>query len=181
MMTDTFTMLTWIGTGVALGFLLAVRLVGGGTRQDKDEKVRALAVETEALKRTNSIYRERIDQLEDTLFSNKKYHQMAKEIQRLSAGNYKLRSQLRDMECLVQAERKRNTRDRVEQLERKVQTLKRQLQEKEKYRPETLIPVEVLPAGNEVAIAVDPGLCKKNEPLQEPDKGWSTISRARRI
>lgn len=185
MMTDWMMICTWIGAGMAIGFLLTNRLLAGLARGDSEEKIRAYAVENEALKRTNNIYRERIDQLEDALFSNRKYHSMAREIEKLSASNYKLRSRLKDLECLVEAERKRNSRERVEYLERKVEQLKRRLKEKEREKEyagyETIIPVEVLPAGHEVAVSMETvdkdGGCE----TQESRKGWSTITRARRI
>lgn len=181
MVTNGIMILAWVCAGVALGFLTAYVLVSKLEQRERQEKIRALAVENEALKRTNGIYRERIDQLEDALFSNKKYREMAREIERLSAGNYKLRSKLRDLECLVEAERKRNTRERVEYLEKRVRELQEQLEEKSGYRTETLIPVEVLPAGSEVAVTVDSNYFKNNEREEKSRKGWSTITLARKL
>lgn len=179
MITEGVITFTWIGAGVALGFLLLLRVVGGMAKRERDEAMRAYIVENEALKRTNSIYRERIDQLEETLFSNKKYQEMAREIERLSAVNYKLRGRLKDLECLVQAEKKRNSRERVEYLEKKVFKLKRQLQEQEN-RMETIIPVEVLPAGAEVAVTIDQSDYREPE-KDKKSKKWAAIRRARRI
>ena len=119
--------------------------------------------------------------MEDALFSNRKYHEMAREIERLSAGNYKLRSRLRDMECLVEAERKRNTRERVEFLEKKVEQLKSRLEEKENIRPDIIVPVEVLPAGHEVAVTSEFNYDDKYECVNDGKKGWSTIKRVRKI
>ncbi|MFA7467181.1 MAG: hypothetical protein WCY82_02815 [Desulfotomaculaceae bacterium] len=186
MMMGESMILTWISVGAALSFLLTYRLLGGLSRKDKDEKVRAFAVENEALKRTNSIYRERIDQLEDTLFSNKKYHEMAREIEKLSAGNYSLRSKLKDLECLVDAERKRNTRERVEYLEKKVENLKKQLDvkfvdDRETVTQSAIIPVEIIPADSEVAVAFEASHFQRNEPNKKRKRKWSAIARARKL
>lgn len=185
-MTGEYMILTWISVGAALSFLITYRLVRGVSRKDNDDKVRAFAVENEALKRTNSIYRERIDQLEDTLFSNNKYHEMAREIEKLSAANYGLRGKLRDLECLVEAERKRNSRDRVEYLERKVEYLKKQLQHRFNDDRETgiqnaIIPVEIIPAGSEVAAAFETNHFQNNEQSKKRKRKWSAIARARKI
>ncbi len=185
-MTGEQMILTWISVGAALSFLVTYRLMRGMSRRDNDDRVRAFAVENEALKRTNSIYRERIGQLEDTLFSNNKYHAMAREIEKLSSANYGLRGRLRDLECLVEAERKRNSRERVEYLEKKVEYLRKQLQHRFDVEHETgaqnaIIPVEIIPAGSEVAAAFETNHFQNNEQSKKRKRKWSAIARARKI
>lgn len=186
-MQGEYMILTWISVGAAFSFLFTYRFVGGLSRKENDDRVRALAVENEALKRTNSIYRERIDQLEDTLFSNNKYHEMAREIEKLSSANYGLRGKLRDLECLVEAERKRNSRERVEYLERKVDYLKKQmhnrfLDERDTAMQTALIPVEIISADSEVASALESSHFQNSEQNNKKRKRkWTAIARARKI
>jgi len=178
-------MLTWVSVGAAVTLLLMYPLTKGG-KKDSNDKARSLAVENEALKRTNSIYRERIGQLEDSLFSNNKYYEMAREIEKLSAANYSLRGKVRDLECLVEAERKRNARERVEYLERNVEYLKKQLQyrfneERETVMQNAIIPVEIIPAASEVAAALETGHLQNNEQTKKRKRKWCTIARSRKI
>lgn len=107
MLIEGAMILTWLSAGAAVGSLLTYRLVSGTMNQEREEQLRNSIVENEALSRTNSIYRERIEELENTLFSNDKYLEMANEIERLSADNFKLRARLRDLACLVEAEKKK--------------------------------------------------------------------------
>ncbi len=171
--------LTWLGAGAAVGSLLTYRLVNSLLGHEKDENLRAYKVENEALSRTNSIYRERIEQLENILFSNDKYLEMVGEIERLSVSNFKLRSRLKDLECLVEAEKKKNTRERVEQLEKTVRELQQRL-EKERNRTETAAPVEILPARPEIAAAAELPPGESERERSEPKK-WATVLRARKM
>lgn len=178
MLIEGVMILTWLGAGASVGSLLTYRLVSGLRGQEIEEKLRASIVENEALSRTNSIYRERIEQLENTLFSNEKYLEMASEIERLSADNFRLRSRLRDLACLVEAEKKKSAWERVERLEKTNRELRRRL-ENEHYRPETVSPVEILPAKAEVAVAAELSKEEK-QPAQNNKKQWAAILRARK-
>ncbi|SFQ95183.1 hypothetical protein [Desulfoscipio geothermicus] len=179
MLIEGVVILTWLGAGASVGSLLTYRLVNGIKDQEMEEKLRANMVENEALSRTNSIYRERIEQLENALFSNEKYLEMAGEIERLSADNFKLRSRMRDLACLVEAEKKKSTWERVERLEKTVHELRNRL-EREQQRFDSACVVEMLPPGVEVAAAADrvQDECDGNGNRQ---KKWATILRARRV
>lgn len=171
--------LTWLGAGAAVGSLTTYRLVNGAMSQEREEKLRSSIVENEALSRTNSIYRERIEQLENALFSNDKYLEMASEIERLSADNFKLRGRLRDLACLVEAEKKKTAWERVERLERSILEMRRRL-DHEHYRQEVVYPAEFIPARSEIAVtAMEP--TPAEQPGSEKPKKWASILRARKI
>ncbi|TYO96014.1 hypothetical protein [Desulfallas thermosapovorans] len=179
MLIEGAMILTWLSAGAAVGSLLTYRFVNGTLNQEMEEKLRSSVVENEALSRTNSIYRERIEQLENTLFSNEKYLEMAGEIERLSAENFKLRGRLRDLACLVEAEKKKTTWERVEQLEKSVLDMRRRM-ENGQYRPEVIYPVGFLPARSEIAATVEePATVEKPGP--EKPKKWASILRARKL
>ncbi|WP_347488430.1 hypothetical protein [Desulfoscipio sp. XC116] len=179
MLIEGAMILTWLSAGAAVGSLLTYRLVRGTMSQEKEEELRNTIVENEALSRTNSIYRERIEQLENALFSNDKYLEMAGEIERLSADNFKLRGKLRDLACLVEAEKKKTTWERVERLEKTVLEMRRRL-ENEQYRSEILYPADFLPAKTEIAVsAVESTATEKPDP-EKPGK-WAAILRARKL
>jgi len=171
--------LTWLSAGAAVGSLSTYRLVSGTLSQEREEKLRNSIVENEALSRTNSIYRERIEQLENALFSNDKYLEMAGEIERLSADNFKLRGKLRDLACLVEAEKKKTAWERVERLEKSILDLRCRL-EYEHCRPEVFYPVDFLPARNEIAVTALESTSEE-KPCSEKPKKWASILRARKL
>jgi hypothetical protein len=179
MLFEGVMILAWLGAGAAVGSLLTYRLYTGLVGQEREGKLQSCLVENEALARTNLIYREKIEQLEKALFSNKTYIEMTGEIEKLRTDNFKLRSRLRDLECLVEAEKKKASRERVERLERTVYELRSRL-EKEIYRPETPCLVEVLPAQTEVAVTTEPGPRNNNEPVREQKK-WVPVIRAKKL
>lgn len=178
MLVESEMILICLCAGAAVGSMMSYRLLKVLFGQEKEKKLRASIVENQALNRTNSIYRERIEQLEKALFSNEKYLEMAREIERLSADNFKLRSKLRDITCLMEAEKKKSNWERVERLEKIILELRSQL-EAEHNRPEIARPVEIL-SGSEIAVAMDFPL-NDNEPRQVGEKKWTTIQHARRI
>ncbi|AGL03079.1 hypothetical protein [Desulfoscipio gibsoniae] len=179
MLIEGAMILTWLSAGAAVGSLLTYRLVSGTMNQEREEQLRNSIVENEALSRTNSIYRERIEELENTLFSNDKYLEMANEIERLSADNFKLRARLRDLACLVEAEKKKTTWERVERLEKSILDMRRRL-EQEQYRPEFVSPVNYLPARAEIAITAEE-FAPTEKPGPEKPKKWASILRARKL
>lgn len=188
MLMDGTMLLAWLGAGAAVGSLTTYRLYSIPLGREKEEKLSLYQVENEALARTNLIYRERIEQLETALFSNDKYMAMAGEIEKLRGDNFKLRSRLRDLECLVQAEKKRLSRERVEELEKTVRELRSRL-EKEFFTEGQACHLEIInttAARDEVAAAVDVEVTPQEAP-QEPSesvasqKKWAPVLRVKRI
>ncbi|WP_169726457.1 hypothetical protein [Desulfotruncus alcoholivorax] len=174
--------ITCLGAGAAVGSLLTYRLANGIMGQEKDQKIKACIVENEALSRTNLIYRERIEQLENALFSNEKFLEMTGEIEFLRSSNFKLRSRLRDLECLVAAEKKKASREQVEKLESTVRDLKHKIENVSRSGIPVLVPApfELLPAKKEIAAAREPEPAGKDAG-QGRERKWSTIIKARRI
>lgn len=174
--------ITWLGAGAAVGSLLTYRLANGMMGQEKDQQLKAYKVENEALGRTNLIYRERIEQLESALFSNEKFLEMTGEIDLLRSSNFKLRSRLRDLECLVVAEKKKTSREQVERLENTVRDLRHRIENETRPAFAALTPVtlELLPAKKEIAVTMEPGPSGEDAD-QGKEKKWSTIIKARRI
>lgn len=179
MLFDGVMILAWLGSGAAVGSLLTFRLYAGTVGKDREEKLQSCLVENEALARTNLIYREKIEQLEKALFSNKTYLEMSGEIEKLRADNFKLRSRLRDLECLVEAEKKKVSRERVERLERTVYELRNRL-EREIQRHEMPRLAEVVPAQTEVAVTAEPDSRNHNEP-ERGQKRWVPVMRAKKL
>ncbi len=179
MLVEGAMILTWLSAGAAVGSLSTYRLVNGTLSQEREEKLRNSIVENEALSRTNSIYRERIEQLENALFSNDKYLEMAGEIERLSADNFKLRGKLRDLACLVEAEKKKTAWERVERLEKSILDMRRRL-EYEHGRSEVFYPVDFLPARTEIAVTALEST-PEEKPGPEKPKKWASILRARKL
>jgi len=171
--------LTWLGAGAAVGSLSTYRLVNGTLNQDREEKLRNCIVENEALSRTNCIYRERIEQLENALFSNDKYQEMAYEIERLSSENFRLRGRLRDLACLVEAEKKKTSWERVERLEKTILDMRHRL-ESDYCRSEVIYPVEFLPARAEIAVTAIESTSVETRVSDQPRK-WSSILKARKL
>lgn len=171
--------LTWLGAGAAVGSIATYHMVNGVMNKEREEKLRNSAVENEALSRTNSIYRERIEQLENALFSNDKYLEMADEIERLSADNFKLRGRLRDLACLVEAEKKKTAWERVERLEKSILDMRRRI-DHDHYRQEVIYPNEYMSARTEIAVTA-----MEATPAEQSDQGrpkkWASILRARKI
>jgi len=178
--------LTWLCAGVATGSLLTYRLVSGLFGHQKEQDLQNFKVENEALGRTNMIYRERIEQLENALFSNEKFNEMVREIDFLRSSNFKLRSRLKDLECLVEAEKKRTSREQVERLEKTVKKLRHKI-EKKAFSQEDFRPIEVLPTRTQVAATIEPVLVEsvengnKNGGEHIEDKKWATIQKAKKI
>jgi len=172
--------LTWLGAGAAVGSLSTYRLVNGTLNQEREEKLSNCIVENEALSRTNSIYRERIEQLENALFSNDKYQEMASEIERLSTENFRLRGRLRDLASLVEAEKKKTAWERVERLEKTILDMRHRLESDHYHRSEVVYPVEFLPARAEIAVTTIESTPVET-PLDEQPRKWSSILKARRL
>ncbi len=180
MLIEGAMILTWLSAGAAVGSLSTYRLVNGTLSREREEKLRNSIVENEALSRTNSIYRERIEQLENVLFSNDKYLEMATEIERLSADNFKLRGKLRDLACLMEAEKKKTVWERVERLEKSILDMHRRL-EYEQCRPEVFCPVDFLPARTEIAVTTLLESTPEVKADSDKPKKWASILRARKI
>ncbi|SFG25071.1 hypothetical protein SAMN05660649_01142 [Desulfotomaculum arcticum] len=181
MLVEGTMIITWLGAGAAVGSLLTYRLASGVMGQEKDQQLKSYKVENEALGRTNLIYRERIDQLENALFSNEKFLEMTGEIDFLRSSNFKLRSRLRDLECLVAAEKKKASREQVEKLENTVRNLKHRIEKESRSIP-ALVPatLELLPAKKEVAVTGESGP-EGAEADNGKERKWSAILKARRI